>query len=229
MIRAIVNCAIGGHYPGLQKSVLARCQTHCGDARLAFYREYPAGCPTHTEAQYAFKIFALREAIAAGADCVLWMDCTFRPRASIEPLWQHIEQHGWYVPRQGESRLATWATDAALVTYGITRETAREIQLVLSGLVGLNLRHEIGAAIWAGWQRMYEAGAFNGPHRHLHSEPFTAWGSKFTGHCSDAPGVEGHRHDEAALSFVLWEMGLRPEYVGFTTIESPDGFIERNL
>lgn len=63
-MRVIVNCGIGWHYGALSAVVRSACERYCPDAELRFFPDYPTGCPSHAEQQYAFKIFALREAIA---------------------------------------------------------------------------------------------------------------------------------------------------------------------
>lgn len=194
-----------------------------------FWSDYPDGCPPQQEQMYAFKIFALAEAIKAGFRYVLWIDSAFQPIRSIAPLWAAIEQDGWYVPPQLAERLSRWCSDAALALFGIDRSTAAEIPLVYSGLVGLDMESKTGRAIWDGWEALYRAGSFNGPHRNLPGQPTEPWGQKWAGHCSDDPGVQGHRHDESALSYVLWKNGLTPVAKNFLTIESPDGFIGHHV
>lgn len=230
MKRTIVNCAIGGEYPAMQATLEAACEKHCPDAARLFWQDYPKNCPPHEQQQYGFKIHAIQAAIDRHAERVLWLDCTFIPTASIEPLWDAIESVGWYAPQQGDSRLGEWASDAALKIYGISRDEAMEVPLVYSGIVGLDLTPGgTGAEVFRLWCDLYQRGAFNGPHRNDPGEPMQPWGNKFSGHCSDDPRCEGHRHDEAALSFVLYSLGLIPRCLGFLTLESPDGFIARNF
>jgi hypothetical protein len=229
-VRAIVNVGIGGDYPRKTGVLRARCcKFPDGSDLITWAGALPPGCPPHDLThQYAFKLYAMGAAFSTGYNQVLWMDSTFRPRASMEPLWEHIEREGWYVAPQGDSVLGDWCTDRALEIYGIGRATARTIPLVLSGLTGINLDHCHGREIWAEWNRLYIAGAFDGPHKAT-GGPIRAWGDKTEGFCSDDKGVQGHRHDEAALSFVLWKLGLKPKWTKFTTIEDPGGFIERNV
>lgn len=230
MKRTIVNCAIGGHYRALQPRLQAACETHCPEAKLMFWQDYPTGCQPHPQQQYGFKIHAIQAAIDSGAERVLWIDCTFIPTASIEPLWDVVETEGWYAPKQGDSKLGTWATDTALEIYGINRDEAMQVPMVFSGLVGLNLTPgNVGSEVLRRWRDLYQRGAFNGPHRNIPGEPVQLWGNKLSGHCSNDPRCEGHRHDEAALSFVLHSLGLVPRRHGFLTLETPEGFIARNF
>lgn len=195
-----------------------------------FFTDYPQWCPSQEQKQYAFKIYALREAIAQGFRHVLWMDSAFQPIASIEPLWAAIERDGWYIPPQLAEKLGRWCSDAALAKFGIDRAEAYRIPLVYSGLVGMDLDSEKGRAIWEGWQEMYELGSFDGPHKNIPGAPMTAWGNKWEGHVSDDPEVQGHRHDESALSFVLHRVGLVPQKRGYLTIEGdPRAFIGHHV
>lgn len=221
--RIIVSAGIGGTYRKADESTRWHCTRHCPDAWQLFYDDYPDGCPKQEERQYAFKIYALREAIAAGFRHILWLDSAFQPIASIEPLWREIREAGWYVPPQYAFMLGEWCSDEALAVLRIDRETAWTIPLVFSGLVGFDLQHPLGAALWRGWEDTYERGAFDG--NHFAHEKQERWGQKFAGPVSDDPRVRGHRHDESALSWVLWSLGLTPVSKGFLTLESPEGFI----
>ena len=153
--RIIVNCGIGRHYQDGHLSTKAHCAQHCPEAWQLFYDDYPDGCPTQTEQQYAFKIFALDEAIRAGFRYVLWMDTVFQPLRSIEPIWYRIDACNWYIPPQGDARLGHWCSDRALAQFGIDRETAHLIPLVYSGLVGLDMKTELGWKIWRGWKQLW--------------------------------------------------------------------------
>ena len=62
-------------------------------------------------------------------------------------------------------------------------------------------------------------------HYHERGASLRPFGQKTKGHVSDDPRVAGHRHDEAALSAILYDMDLMPEDRGFLTLESPNGFI----
>jgi len=230
-MRCIVNVGVGGDYPRKSAVLRARClQFPDGSDMMTWADKLPPGCPPHgLSHQYAFKLYAMGAAFSAQYSPVLWMDSTFRPRASMEPLWREIEERGWYVAPQGDAVLGDWCSDRALGIYGIDRATARRIPLVLSGLVGLDIRNETGAAIWAEWNRLYVAGAFDGPHKAT-SGPIKVWGNKTEGFVSNDKGAQGHRHDEAALSSALWKLGLAPKSIGATVIDGgPDASIERNF
>mgnify|MGYP001589054030 CR=1 FL=1 len=224
--RVIVSAGIGEHYAPDFAATRARCNQHCSDVWRLYYDDYPDGCPPQIERQYAFKVFAIEQAIRAGFRYILWMDAAFAPIAAIDRLWETIASKGWYVPPQYAYTLGRWCSDAALEIFGIHRARADTIPLVFTGLVGLDMQNPIGWAIWDWWERLYEAGAFDGPHFNRPGEPITPCGPvKLQGHASDDPTVGGHRHDESSLSYVLHVLGLKPMMLNYLTLESKAGFI----
>jgi hypothetical protein len=240
--RVIVSCDIGNHYADEFRVTKANCNRYCADAWRLYYSDYPSGCPPHAEQMYAFKIFALDEAIRSGFRYVLWMDSSLAPLAPIDPLWRTIEECGWYAAPQyngitkgqpwrhwASTTMATlgeWCSDAALEIFGISRQEALAIPLALTGLVGLDMENPIGRTIWDMHRFFYERGVFNGAHTNDPGRPITVNGNgKFKGHVSNDPRVQGHRHDEASFSFILDRLKLKPMNCGFWTLESPHGFI----
>ncbi len=222
--RIIVSCGTEPHYFEQLHSTREHCTKYVPEAWQLFYYGYPDGCPPQHARQYAFKIYALERAFAAGFAELVWLDAAFQPIASVEPLWREMTLHGWYVHVQGDAVLGNWCGDYALSVFGITRDVAMTIPLCYSGLVGLNVRHATGNRIYQRWCELFRQGTFDGPHL---NQPGTwePWGNKFAGPCSSDPRCTGHRHDEAALSYILWEMGLTPRHEPFIEINGQPGFI----
>lgn len=210
--RIIVSVAAGTHYEKLQVRTFAACREF-GEADLGF-------SVVRDVWHYERKLDAIA---AAGRRYVMWMDVSFQPVASLEPLWNEIEQRGWFAALQGRSKLSTWASDEALEVYDISRQTAAAIPMCLSGVVGLDLGTHDGIRILMHWNDLRST--FHGAHYNRPGEEQKNMGNKLTGHVSYDPSVEGHRHDEAALSFVLWKMGLQPVRTRFLEVDQPEGFI----
>jgi hypothetical protein len=229
-VKAIVNVGTGGRYPEMSRSVFKACKEHGVEAELEFYTDpLPAGCPSHAEHQYMFKVWALGQAIDHGARQLLWIDCRCRPIKPLDTLWAAMEAQGCYGPQQGDAKLGQWCSDSALGLFGIDRDAAMDAPLLRGGVIGLNLDMPVGACIWSEYRRLAEAGALSGPHYNRPGQPFSRFGDKTQGHCSDDPRCGGHRHDEAVLSFLFWKFGLSPSH-DLTNIESPEtSLIARNL
>jgi len=229
MSRAMVNCAVeGGRYPAMQAKVLSGAREFGGADELLF-GGYPPNCPSHQDQQYAFKVWALEEAVKKGHKRIIWIDCRCRPVKSFDPIWDVIESTGAYCSKQGDSTLAQWCSDAALELFGIDREQAASIPLLKGGVFGFNLDSQIGQSLWSEYKRLCLAGALNGPHFNQPGQPMSRMGDKWQGHVSDDPGVAGHRHDESVLSFLFWKFGLPPSQ-DWTNIDVPEvSLIERNI
>jgi hypothetical protein len=176
---------------------------------------------------YAFKIYAMQRAVDAGFRFILWMDTKWQPVGSMCRLWAEIERSGWYAPKQGDAVVGTWCTDEMLKLFDVTRDESMTIPLCYSGLVGLDFSSITGHAIWCAWRD--SKGLWTAPHLNKPGEQMEPWGEKFSGHVSYDPRVTGHRHDEAALSLILYKMGLRPSTLGFLTLEDPNGFIGNDI
>lgn len=239
--KVIVSCGIGEPYREDFEVTVRNCNLHCGDAWKLYYPDYPDGCPTQAEHQYAFKIYALSEAIRAGFRYILWIDSSLAPIAPISPLWSLISKEGWYAAPQFngitvgqpwrhwetniEATLAEWCSDRVLNIFGVTREEAKLIPLVLTGLVGFDMGNPLSVQIWKSHQAFYHLGVFDGPHVNRPGQPITPVGRKFSGHVSDDPSVIGHRQDETSMSFVLYALGLKAIKRGYLTLEVESGFI----
>lgn len=221
----IVSVGIGEHYQEPLYSTRLHCEVNAPEAWRLTYRELPLGCRPHLEDMYAFKIHAMQRAIDAGFRYVLWMDTAFQPIASIRPLWDVLEVEGWYCPPQVQARLGEYSSDRLLQHFGLSRATAWTIQLVFSGLVGFDMGSTTGRLLWEAWKDSWISGLWMGAHYHVSGLPLQPHGQKTRGHVSNDPGVSGHRHDEAALSAILYQHGLVPKDRGFLTIESAAGFI----
>jgi hypothetical protein len=225
--RVIVSAGLGSaHYRKMLRSTENHCAVHCSETWRLFFDVLPAGSPTHSQMQYAFKIEAMRRAVDACFDSILWMDATCQPTASIEEIWELIRENEYYIVKQEDARLGEWCNDEALSIFELTRDDAMEIPLVYTGLIGLKPGGAIGSRIWNEWDRLYKRGAFKGAHENIPVYPWQEHGAKWRGHCSKDPRCQGHRHDESAMSFVLWKLGLKP-------MENPKGLtahgIERHV
>jgi hypothetical protein len=239
--RIIVSCGIGPEYSEDFAVTVRNCNLHCSDVWRLYYSDYPDGCPTQKDRQYAFKIYAIDAAIKAGFRYILWIDSSLAPIYRIDPLWHAIARDGWYVPpqfngithgrewRRWESTvhatLSEWCSDAALSVFGISRTDAKAIPLVMTGLLGLDMGNPLGRRIWQSHRALYDAGVFDGPHNNWPGMAARAVGRKLSGHVSHDKAVLGHRHDETSMSFILHGLGLVPRKRGFLTLEDETGFI----
>ena len=165
-----------------------------GESVLCWTDAMPPNSPPHSVVPYAMKAHAIRAARDTGFDLVLWADACILPHGPIEPLWDRIEDDGYWISNNGWKN-GEWCSDASLPLIGITREEAMAQKHVVATAFGLNLRSDIGAGIFDEYLRMAQNGAFCGP-----------WKND-VGQASSDPRVLGHRHDQACLSAIAHRFG----------------------
>lgn len=200
MKSCVVNVAIGGWYPRGQDRLAESLRAQGYDGDLLFWKDtYPPGSPTHKEAPYAFKVCALEHARARGYETAIWADCSIKFIKSPEPLFDIIEERGYWFMTQGWN-VGQWCSDDALPKLKITRDVAFKIPMVAATFFGLNFHEEDSIKVLE-WQRARcEDGSFLG-----------SWTNDLH-EVSMHPQVLGHRHDQTALSVVIHKRGLIMEY-----------------
>jgi hypothetical protein len=190
---AVVNVSTGDHYVKGQKRLVMALGT--GALPLTWTNFLPDGCPPHKDVPYAFKAFALKDAADRGHSLLLWADSSILPIGSLGPLFDRIEENGYWISRNGWMN-SEWTADAAYADLKISREENAKVPHVVATAFGINTFHEKGLAILNEYVRLAKTRAFCGPWRN----------------CAETPcgprGVLGHRHDQTALSVIAWRLGL---------------------
>lgn len=215
--RVIVSTVAGDHYDALQPATFRSYQRWSPETAFMF-SSAPLG-----QWEYSWKVAAIERARRYGYRYVLWSDVSFKAIRPIDPLWRRIQGHGFFVQKQGDSWLWNWVSDDALGRYGIDRATARNIPLCFSGLVGFDFSNMVAVEMFERWKAL--ADSFAGPHYNIPGQTPVRRGNKYDGHVSFDEGVQGHRHDESALSFVLWKMGLTPDISTLLEVDGVTGFV----
>lgn len=198
MTRVIVNYANGHYLKGQHRLV----NTLDAKERLMLWHDkLPTGCPFHQDVPYAFKAYAMAEAVANGAGSVLWLDACIWPVTPLDRLWDQIERDGYMILRNGYWN-AEWTADSAYPLLGVSREENAQIPHVVGGVIGLNVRHEMGRYIFEEYFRLAKSGAFIGPWVNGPANGDPLWKSP----CGPET-TKGHRHDQTALSVVAYRAG----------------------
>lgn len=190
--RVVLNVATGHYVKGQQRL----CRAFQGVDLLTWADQMPPNCPNHQRVPYAFKAYAIQEAIARGYSAILWADACILPHGDLGPLWSLIETQGYWFSRNGFKN-GEWCSDAALPLLGITREEAFEQEHVVATTFGLDLRSAVGREFAAEYFRFAQNGAFKGPWKNEHGE------------ASSDSRVRGHRHDQTAASVLCHRLGMK--------------------
>ena len=198
MKKCIVNFAKGGWYPAGQRRLRESLVENDFDGDIfTFHSESELGpdCPSHQEAPYAFKPFALKWAFEHGYDHVIWTDASVWAIRPIEPMFEHIEKHGWMFFLN--TCTGNWTSDACLKSFSIDREQAMNIQMLMGICMGWNLTHPLCRSFLNVWlEKAVDHVTFPGSWTNKHHE------------VSSDPRVYGHRHDQSAASIIAWRLGM---------------------
>lgn len=159
---------------------------------------YPPGSPRHEDTPYAFKPWAFAQAMEQGYDAAIWLDASMWLAGSIDPIIDHIEQHGAATWLAGWS-LGQWCHDAGLAKLEVTRDDAMQIPLVCGGICGFDLRTPMAQRFLREWLAYAQDGvSFKG-----------AWNNE--GYvCSTDKRCLGHRHDMPTLGWLCRQYGVQP-------------------
>lgn len=224
MKRAIVNVATTPYYQRGQAR-LASMGQHIGNADLVMLKETPG--PRHSDVPYAFKAYALMQAIEGGAEALLWCDSCILPVRSLAPLWERIERDGYWFSQAGWSNYE-WTADSAYpdlfpALYDTSKSPSevmstdeslrqarvfnRQIQHVVATTFGLNVKHPTGRIFFDEYYRLAsETRAFCGPwSNRMHPDNINRSDTRTCG----PPDVRGHRHDQTAASVIAWRLGFK--------------------
>jgi hypothetical protein len=212
MRRAVVSVATTPHYQKGAHRLLKACEKF--NVEAWYSTGEPTGSPKHSEVQYAFKAFAIQEAVQRGIDCILWADASILPIRSLEPLWERIERDGYWISRNG-FRNYEWTADSAypdlFPEYRSLTKEARVVNFGIEHVVattfGLNVKHPIGKAFLDEYYRLAsQTKAFCGPWINTAGNQTAGVGPRF-GNCGPSD-VRGHRHDQTAASVIAWRLGM---------------------
>ena len=196
MKRVVINVAEGRWYPRGQKR-LAEAVAECSPGvDFLGFEGYPPESPTHQEVPYAFKTYAVFEAIRRGYNSILWLDASAWPIKDLAPLFETIEAQGSVHMRSGWG-FGQWASDAALKVLQLQRDDVMDRTLVQGGLFGVCPAHESARNFLEWLTTLAEDGrVFRGP-----------W-KNGGGEASADPRCLGHRHDMVAMSHIVHELQL---------------------
>jgi hypothetical protein len=188
-----------GWYRDGQPRLINSLRQHGFDGDYLAFQDFSQlpGCPSHVQVPYAFKLYAIREAVRRGYDVVFYGDASIYAVGSVQPVFEHILKYGYYLEAT-EHNLGTWSSDACLSRLGIEREEAFTIPTIVAGCVGFDFRQGAARYILETWLRFADDGvSFVGSWTNNHGE------------VSSDPRVKGHRHDQSVLSGIAYHAILK--------------------
>lgn len=229
-MRAVINVATGRYVNG-QNRLGMECVRQ--DTRILSWARMPEGSPAHEQVPYAFKAYALKAASNEGYTTLLWADASVLPIKPLDPLFERIEQDGYWMSNNGWTNYE-WTADSAYPDLfsdlykfadgrvpenflNDLRRINRTIPHVVATAFGISLKHPLGKAFLDEYFRLAsETKAFCGPWINRSYRPLDCYGDNYpvtipSDRCYPCgpPDVRGHRHDQSTASVIAWQLGFK--------------------
>lgn len=192
MKTAIVNVSFGSWYPNGQKR-LAKSLTDNGFSgdMLLYNSEASLGAPRHQDNHYAFKAYALEQALNLGYDQILWCDSSIRIKRPLDNIFDIISNDGYLFLDNGQI-LGEWSSDESLSAFDISRDRAMHMPELTTCVFGLDLRRKECQKLISRLKECALAGL-------LHKN----WNNN-DGSVSSDIRVRGHRHDQTIICLLAY-------------------------
>lgn len=193
----IINAGVGGWYPkGSDRLERSLIHHGCTGDILIWRDEWPND-NYDKSCIYNIKAAAFEEAIKRGYTHIFWMDCSTWIVNDIAPLFDIINEKGWYITSSGYNCAQT-CNDNSLKYFELTRDEAEKISDTSTCSFGINISNPKGEQFAKMFIESAKAGVFGGSRLH-------------DGQSSD-PRFQFHRQDQSAASLICGKlkMGLRP-------------------
>ena len=114
---------------------------------------------------YNIKADALTVAINQGYERILWLDSSVWAIKPIEPLFDYIDENGWYFYSNGFN-MAQMADDKALEHFGYTRDEAEKIPDLSSSMFGLHMGNPRAQEFAEEWIKTAKLGMWSTSREH---------------------------------------------------------------
>ena len=210
-----MNVATGRYVPLQERLVKSLADHGWAGAVMTWADRLPPGSPSHEEAPYGFKLYAVAEAMKKGFTSLLWLDAVCVVARPLGAVFGAIERAG-HCFVSGEERVGHWTSDECLAAFGLGRDQAMDMALLNGAFIGLDLEHARTREWYRRAVQQCEAGLFKGAALtdHAPADVRARNVDKDTGHLSDDPRCWGHRHDEAVGSCLAHALGMEFTPIG---------------
>lgn len=160
------------------------------------------GSPLHkghpTAVPYAFKAHSIKKAIEEGAELILWLDSVVYATKSIQPVFDHIQEHGYLFFDNISYTIGDYTSDACLNKFGMSRDEAFKSPMIMACCMGFNIYNEQARKFLDSYILAASDGvSFHGDWTNENLQ------------VSNDMRVKGTRHDQSVASILIKQMGLK--------------------
>jgi hypothetical protein len=145
---------------------------------------------------YAFKAYAIQEAINKGYENVIWMDAAIYASKSIQPFIDEVEKHGYAFFDNVGFSVGDYTSDKCLEKNGWSREKAFDSKMIMACVFGLNTKNPKAMEFFNRYKKAADDGSYIG-----------SWHNT-NGEVSSDLRVKGHRHDQSVASMIIKDLDL---------------------
>jgi hypothetical protein len=191
MRKAVVSFAdgVGSYRKKLQRLEQSLKGNFDGDF-VGFTDYAQIGSPKHSEIPYAFKPYAINRAIEMGYELILWADSPIYAKQPIQPVFDHIEQHGYVFFDNIGYSLGDYTNDEILKHFNISRDQSFKIPMIMACCMGFNVTDWLQRSFLTEYSNTkYYPGDWN-------NDDLTE---------SMDLRVKGHRHDQSWVSALIFK------------------------
>lgn len=210
--QTVVSFADGaGHYAkGLMRLEQSLKQTNF-DGHFKGINDYGhIGSPLHKNAPgsvpYAFKAYSIKKAMNEGARYILWCDSVVYATKSIQPVFNHIAEHGYLFFDNIGYSIGDYTSDACLAHWDMDRAQAFAHPMIMACVMGFDTQHIDAQRFLNGYLQAADDGISyrnNTPDVDKYSD----WDNTHL-QVSNDMRVKGHRHDQSVASILCAQLGL---------------------
>lgn len=152
---------------------------------------------TYDAVPYAFKAYSIKKAMEEGADLILWCDSPVYATKSMEPIFKHIQEHGYLFFDNIGFSIGDYTSDACLNQWGMTRDEAFNSKMIAACVMGFDVHNPQAKE----FLDKYISAAKDGV------SYMGDWTNQNLQVSNDIR-VKGHRHDQSLASILIKQMGL---------------------
>jgi hypothetical protein len=207
MSAIVINASTGVRHLKGQKRLEASLREHWGGPVLMYEGWAMPGYDQSNP--YTIKAALFERVIRDGFTTILWLDASCVAIRNIQPIFDRIQEHGYYLASSGYSAAQT-CTDRQLKAVGITRNEAVAIPDTATGTIGIHLNDISASAFIHEWIQWGIEGLFGGSRTHDPSD-------------SADPRFLFGRQDQSAATLLAHLQGMRLDYLGgLTAYDGPN-------